>query len=125
MKFSRPMIVILGIALALVVVRIITPTPEQQMMDYYNQQNQQMMEQNMQMLNGMQNQVVDPYSSGYTVPGYYQQTPGYQQMPGYQQSPGYSDGSYSYPNNDYRSLETPAEADAGITDYTAEDEGGW
>ena len=103
MKFSRPMIVMLCLAAAFVILRIITPTPEQQMLDYYNQQNQQMMEQNQQMLNGMQNQMVNPYSTPNISPGYYPQPQGYQQ------APGYNDGGYVNPNNGYPYMENPPE----------------
>lgn len=93
MKFSTPMIVIMCILAAIVVLRVITPSPEQVMMDELNQQNQMIQQQTMNMLNGYQEQ--------YSVPSYYQeggypqggyQPNGYPQS-GYQQNQ-YQQGSY-------------------------------
>lgn len=94
MKFSPTMIIILGILAALFVLRILTPSAEQQYFDQYNQQmqmqslqSQQMLEQmnqqnaamqqqNMQMLQSLQNEAMGPYMNGYNgyaVPNPYQQ----------------------------------------------------
>ncbi len=97
MKFSPTMIIILGLVAAVVVLRIMTPSAEQQVMDYYNQQmqmqslqSQQMLEQlnqqnaamqqqSMQMLQSMQNDMMGPNMNGYNgyaMPNPYQN--GYQ-----------------------------------------------
>lgn len=88
MKFSVPMKVILGVFAVLVVLRIMTPSPEQQMIDQMNQQNQMMMQQ-------MQSQLVDPFQAGYTAPGYYQES-GQAQHPAYQNTGYYNGGQAQY-----------------------------
>lgn len=78
MKFSIPMILLLAFAALIIVMRMITPSPmqqveqqQQQMLEQMNQQNQALHMQNLQMLNGMQPQTVNPYQTDYTMPGYY------------------------------------------------------
>ena len=114
MNLSVPMKVILGVVAVLVVLRIITPTPEQEMLnqmnqeaqditEYYTQQNQAMQIQSMQMLNQM-NQMpqnyVDPYQGAPNMqqmnPGYYQQN--MSQQPGYTHP---SQASHSQGNADW------------------------
>lgn len=95
MKFSTPMIVLMGILAALVVLRVITPSPEQVMMDELTQQNQMIQQQTMSMMNGMETQM-NPYQNNYAQPGYSQEggypQGGYQQN-GYQQNQ-YQQGTY-------------------------------
>ena len=93
MKFSTPMKVLLALLAVIVVLRIITPSPEQVMMNELNQQNQMIQQQTMDMMNGYQQQYAAPnyYQQGSYPQGSFQQN-GYQQS-GYQQNQ-YQQGSY-------------------------------
>ncbi len=97
MKFSLPMKIVLGVVAVIVVLRVMTPSPEQQMIDQMNQQ--------------LQGQLVDPYQSGYSVPGYYQESTNYQNQ-GYQNQ-GYQNQYY---NGNHAAYQQTNEVDYGPND---------